>query len=268
LKCFLAEGATYNHHLFVSSGKVDAAKFAEELPSLKKGVDREMKPDSTSTVSTSDESKEMKIAWRYKDAAPLPVTLSSRGGIIKGQKLAKFEFTKRSTVMSLGGNHLYASKMAAEYDLSPPLPQTLLHEIAAIATPFDLTNRAADQDRISNSLLRIGISHCENQVLDVNFMFGLRALVQSTNSCAFITLSTISSDPRLVSRVENLADMVILLEAVVDAKKKGELGGVDGLCKVQKINSLNSIKLFVPPLDLGFTYQHKRITFQVHFLFF
>lgn len=269
IKCFLAEGATYNHHLLVSSGRTDSAIFADELPSLKKGKEKDINAtgpgvirDEFSESSQSEGLENMRIAWRYKDAAPLPVTISSRRGVIKGQKLPKFEFTKRLSVKALGGTHLYIVQSETTDDLCPPSSHSLLRQIADKAKLFDLNETNAGAT-ISNNILRIAISHCEYQVLDTDFMFGLRSLVQSTNSCALITLSTLNCDPKLLSRFENLADMVIQLEAIVEDTKRAELGDIDGLCKVQKIDPLNSLKLFLPPSDLGFTYKKKRLTFQV-----
>ena len=106
LKCFIAEGATYNHHIFLSSGgSISSTTFASQLPSL---VPKEDAERSSNQYSETDR---MRIAWRYKDASQLPTTLSTRGlgtasaNKIQQKLLSKFEFAKKSTVADLGGKY-------------------------------------------------------------------------------------------------------------------------------------------------------------------
>jgi len=268
LKSFLAEGASYNHHLFVASARVTSQNFANELPSRRKETGSTGLPsvDLDNIPSDKRENEKLKIAWRYRDTTPLHTTLSSRGGIIKGQKSAKFEFTKKCTVEDLGGQHLTLSKVmdTGDLDLDPPSSLALLREIAGTVKPFDLT-QADGIERVSNNLIRIGLSHCEAQVFDPCFMMGLRALVRSTNSTAVITVSNLSHDAgQYLSQMEHLADAVIRLQVILDDRKKAELGDVDGLCSVTKISAINSLKILDPPTDLGFSFRKKRLTFQVH----
>jgi hypothetical protein len=254
----------------VAAGRGSSETFAKELPSKRKETTATETPGSDPDPPKSDTEENLKIAWRYKDSSPLPITLSSRGGVIKGQKGAKFEFTQKCTASELGALHLTLSRTLDLSDFHPPTPLALLQEIAEALKPFDLTHSPSldisPEARIPSNLIRVGLSHCETQVLEPNFMLGLRALVRSTNSCAVITVSNLSHDQQMLTRLEHLADSVIHVQVFLDERKKAELGDVDGLCSVVKINSINSLKLFDPPTDLGFSFRKKRITFQVRCL--
>ncbi|CAG7834591.1 unnamed protein product [Allacma fusca] len=256
LKCFLAEGAVYNHDLYVASDKVSPKIFGDELPALKKKAGGNSEEQNEGNVNLNDHS--LKIAWRYGVANP------TTPGVVKGQKEAKFEFKKKTTVSSLGNSNLKTSEVLERKDLMPVKSLELLKEIAQSVAPFDVSNSSSSGPKkpVAN-LIRIGISHCEEQTLNAQFMMGLRALVRRTNSCAVITVSNCSPVSKSQElQAEQFVDYIIRLEVILEDKRKSELGDVDGICDVVKIASANTIKPNELPRDLGFSFRNKRLTFQ------
>lgn len=266
LKCFIAEGATYNHHIFIKSGgtSLTSSAFSKQLPSLvPRSSDSSFQQSSS---ATREEVDNLKIAWRYKDSSPLPATLSTRGNALvknKGhnQKLSattKFEFTKKCSVEDLGGQRLTISHDDEEESFSPAEASAnsniLLREIIRIAKEFEPVKKP-------NSFLRIALSHCENE-LTPDFMTSLRAIVRHTDSCVVLTISDLQ-DIELRLMIEHFADYVIEFQSILDEVKKKQLGGIDGLCEIKKMNSFNSIKPIEKPKDLGFSFHKKRFVFQV-----
>ena len=264
LKCFLAEGATYSHHLYIASDKVSPAVFAAELPGLKRNP-ANATDDTVPTGKAEDTSGGLKIAWRYGSAH------SSGTGITKGQKEAKFEFKKKTSAAELGSTNLHFSNAFEADVLDPVTSEDLLREVAEAASPFEVydfeeTTSAAVgiQRKPANNLIRIGISHCEQQVLSPKFMMALRAIVRHTNSCAVLTISEYNvHGEALIMQCERYADYVIRLEVILNEKRKAELGDVDGICDVVKMSSVNTLKPNELPRDLGFSFRNKRLTFQV-----
>ena len=204
----------------------------------------------------------MKIAWRYGSAH------QSGPGITKGQKEAKFEFKKKTSVAELGSTNLHISQAFQACEFHPVKHEELLQEIADAALPFEVYDfegtNAGVQRKAASNLIRIGISHCEQQVLNPQFMMSLRAIVRHTNSCAVLTISEFNMHGESVMmQCEEYADYVVRLEVILDEKRKSELGDVDGICEVVKMSSVNTLKPNELPRDLGFSFRNKRLTFQV-----
>lgn len=281
MKSFIAEGASYNHHIFVASGRENCQEYlVNELPSLvsssSKQSDKNIKDDAggdnNETMNIMNPSN-MKIAWRYGHQQQRGVGGTTGGG----KEITKFDFTKKSSAADLGAKHVTISKIVQDnYDsLNDPTCKDLLQEIVAVVNDFKLplstaahnsTPATGVQVKFPTNLVRIGLSHCEEQVLSPKFMLGLKAITRHTNSCALITISEMASPTTKIGRCEHFADYVISLQAVTDEKRRTDLGDIDGICDVLKISSLNSLKPVDLPRDLGFSFKKKRLVFHVSFL--
>jgi len=269
LKTFIAEGATYNHHLFTASGHVSAEDLLKTLPSLavsKRNPDAEnnlLTSALDGQMSSGSSADQMKIAWRY----------SHQQSPQSRNKETKFDFSRKATAASLGSTQENLTNCNVAYNVegmdtsqrSSQMAVALLQNIYQVAErSFGLQSKTDDVGlrKEPTNILRISLSHCED-ILSPQFMTGLRAILQNTNACALITVSdTAYGGYRSRLRmIEHVADYVICLLAVPDEKKRSELGDIDGICQIVKLHSLNSLKVLTPPRDLGFTFRKKRLVF-------
>lgn len=270
LKSFVAEGAVYNHNIFVASGREPCEEYlVNELPSLitsKQHSDNENR--DRESAGGGDGTNPMKIAWRYghqQGSGP--------------KEIVKFDFSKKSSASDLGAKHVTISQLLQqEESLDDVADKDLLQEIYAVVQSFKLpsamvnlssTSSATVEEKFPSNLVRISLSHCEAQSLSPKFMMGLRAIVRHTNSCALLTISdTAATVGCKIGRAEHFADYVISLQAVTDEKRRTDLGDIDGICDIIKIASVNSLKPVDLPRDLGFSFKRKRLVFHVRICFY
>ncbi|ODM99974.1 Elongator complex protein 4 [Orchesella cincta] len=256
LKSFVADGATYNHRLYIASRHVTPETFSKDLPSVRK-----TSSDASAMKSMDDEDDSMtdlKIAWRYGQPA------GSRPQKASDQSLPAFDFSKKSSVEELGGKNLVLSQVCDDTNickLKNFSGNDILKEILGVVNQLELN----DQSKAPSNVARIAISHCEEQILSDNFMLKLRSIVQHTSSCAVIIISDAAAPPKThataITRAEHLADIVLNLQTIVDQKRRNDLGGIDGVCYITKAASNNTLKPFEPPKDIGFSFKKRRLLF-------
>jgi hypothetical protein len=201
-------------------------------------------------------SSDMKIAWRYGHHQGA----GSSGAVVKD--ITKFDFSKKTSASDLGATHVTMSSVVGsgqKDSLAPVSNRKLLQEIYTVAQNFELDSST----KPPNNLVRICISHCEEQVLSCKFMMALRTITRHTNSSVMLTISDVSTTAENLSRCESFADYVISLQAVADDKRRTDLGDIDGICDISKTASVNSLKLVESPRDLGFSFKKKRLIFHV-----
>ncbi|CAL8144301.1 unnamed protein product [Orchesella dallaii] len=256
LKSFVADGASYNHRLYIASHHITPTSFSKELPSVRK-----TSSDSQGVKSMDDEDESMtdlKIAWRYGQ------TGGGRPQKSSDQSLPAFDFSKKSSVEELGGKNLVLSQCCDDtnvYKMNNFSGNEILKEILGVVNQLELN----DQSKAPSNVARIAISHCEEQVLSDNFMLKLRSIVQHTSSCAVITISDAAAPQKThanaLVRAEHFADIVLNLQTIVDQKRRNDLGGIDGVCYITKAASNNTLKPFEPPRDIGFSFKKRRLLF-------
>lgn len=269
LKSFIADGACYNHHVYIATGGSSSpSNLAKDLPSIKKSSSG----GDSSSKGGDDGGTDLKIAWRYGHQSGPG---GGGGGGVGGRHADQnhqpaFDFGKKTSVEELGGGkNLHLSECCDEGNVGWSLPQNLetekgnaiLKEIVGIARNLELDGAKAPQN-----VLRIGITHLEGEVVGGDggrFMERLRAVVQCTNSCAVIILGGNSNNKLGRCKVEHFADIVISLLSVVDQKRRNELGGVDGICNVLKLAGNHTLKIVEAPKDIGFSFKKKRLHFHV-----
>lgn len=281
LKSFIADGACYNHHVYIATGGSSSPlNFSKDLPSIKKSSGG----SGDSSSKGGDEGiggggTDLKIAWRYGHQSNPGGGGGSGGGRHGDQNHhPSFDFGKKTSVEDLGGGkNLHLSKCCSDdsadqdnigWSLPPNLEtekgNVILKEIVSIARNLELDGPKAPQN-----VLRIGITHLDAEVVGgANFMLKLRSVVQCTNSCAVIILGDCgggSSHQSKLGRckVEHLADIVISLQSVIDQKRRNELGGVDGICNILKLAGNHTLKIVEAPKDIGFSFKKKKLHFHV-----
>lgn len=252
LKSFVAEGASYNHHLYIASGKVLPSVFAEELPSLKSAAAEKQLPTSLDSEPLANSDENLKIAWRYQHQDKGISDIGKPKSIVD----SKFDFSKKTSVKELGGKHVFLSQAFENMsNFENVSSSVVMNEICSFLKSFII------EEKPSN-VARVCLSHCE-EILNHKFMLNLKTLARSTNSAVVICLNNLSVLDEVSARCEYYCDLVVTLKSITDDSHKSDLGDIDGLCTVNKLSSAFSFKTSEVPKELGFSFKKKKMYFHV-----
>ncbi|KAF2360558.1 Elongator complex protein 4 [Trinorchestia longiramus] len=266
MKCFLAEGVTVGHEVFVASVDRDPVKLMKDLPAPVEALEKEEQ-----TVHNEN----MKIAWRYENQRILGPSDNSRslGHHFDLKCPIPDDLLKNcKTYYWAGENCDSKCKTSAK-----TIYRDLFKEIHSVLTQRKIyTQMASDQSNI----MRIGVFSfasfswsddlCDSLNTsssawpEVTSSFALlRAMARQSYSVIFVSVpSHLFADTALLGRLSYHADYVIGLESFQGTDKEVNplFKDYHGLLNIYKISSINSQ---VPPnvdtQDWVFRLKRKRI---------
>lgn len=279
VKCFLAEGVTSGHTIFLATADVDPEDIWKNLP-CPLGELIEKSPSKDEVQSASGDNS-MKIAWRYQN---VPQVQSGQATAKFGHfydftkiidhdrinKASKYQFKARNSWMK-------ESDVSLSEDRSffNPMYRNLFNCIKEIIE--EKGHCTASQELQAQTILRIAIQSMDSPLWGARdsltsdhsltmFLYYLRGLLRSSYAVCFITVpSYLIEDTAAIGRIERLSDTVIRLESFLGSDKETNPIYKDyhGLFHLVRLPRLNSLTCHMPDtLDLAFKLRRKKFVIE------
>ncbi|MFH4973647.1 hypothetical protein AB6A40_000356 [Gnathostoma spinigerum] len=255
-KCFLSEGVSYRHDLFVASLKNSCEEILSSLPPKLDGQSRT--DNDSKTKEPASGTDDLKIAWRYAAVGSVQSTLD------RGRPPSLYDFTKSIKRENLESCHIscYPSTSQPSYsfaDLWNSLSKELLseeHSVDKSAKPKNSVNllRAVIYD--SSLPLWTDPEHL------FKFMSHLRASICDSYSVVMLLINSSTISECIREKLYSFADIAFRLEAIDDSSEDAlvmDVGKYVGYFRIVRLPSVNSVATFCPDsVDLVFEIHKNR----------
>ncbi|XP_059482829.1 elongator complex protein 4 [Neocloeon triangulifer] len=265
-RLFLAEGVLVGHPLLVASKDKNIDTLISSLPAEDQTGNV---PENSKQVS---ESSDMKIAWRYQhmpnnssDRSNRSVQFGHHFDLSRNlvpEVLSSIKLTRWS------GGPVKHDKTAEDV-LSPEI-QTLLESVKNSLAEHNCwvqCNVSGGEPVKQRTVLRMAILSLGSPLWEIKsekipvIFYALRAILRASCAVCLVTIPSHFFNAATISRCRQISDYSIqLIPAIhIDGKVNPLLSGQDGLFKINKLPSINTITPYKPAtLDLGFKVRRKK----------
>lgn len=255
-KYYLAEAVQRKHGIFFASLDDDPQQLLRSVP---RPVDQDSTKQAAEKRPMTDESDDMRIAFRYNQ---MPKVESE----ISGSSASSTPFYDLST--SIPESDLTALNVTCYEDTS----SGLITALKQVATKDEFSKGDS-----GSNLLRICVNSFGSPLWYSDNSFGrallttllqLKAIVRNTNSVCLLTipghlLNTV--DLNLMPQIRNLVDISIEIEsfAASDKETNPVFKDYHGLLHIRKLTAVYTLAAFCPEtLDLAFKLKRKRFVIE------
>lgn len=269
-RCFIAEGITHKHFVFVADLEEDLSHLKQRIPSVNKS-----EPESTSSQKKSD-SDELRIAWRYQSpgsSAPptekLNKTLQANYFVMN--KLMSETEVEDLNIAAFRPNDIDNFNVSDNHSGLNTMYIQLAHQIKS---HIDSINMNINKTKKYNNICRIvinsigGLLWNDKSTFDEDysvslcqFLLYLRYLLRHSLAIVLITVpNEILQNERLMERCAHLSDYFFTMDDSKSSISRLTKTEYNGLFRLSKLPHLNSLNAFQPEtLDLAFYLKRKRL---------